>query len=281
MSRRILIGTAALLALLPGCSRETGSVVARVGRETLTREQIEQQLPPELARHAGREVYLDLARRWIRQKLLAQEARRLDLDNDPSVQRLLADREDEALADVLLMRLLDSVPESNEPQLRKYYEQNQQEFLRSEPEVGFRRIRLPDQPTAVALAKTLSPANFATEALRINPEGGSSDAQRMWRRSELPPSLADALFSMQEGSISEPIQTAEGWCLFLLVSRAPAGSVRPFQDVVDLIRVRIAEGARRRRLDDIVARLSRQGGVELLSSSLPGTDSAQASPSRK
>jgi len=281
MSRRILIGIAALLALLPGCSRETGTVVARVGRETLTRDQIEQQLPPELARHAGREVYLDLARRWIRQKLLAQEARRLDLDNDPSVRRVLQDREDEALADILLVRLLDSVSESNESQLRKYYEQHQQEFLRAEPEVGFRRVRLPDQPTAVALAKTLTPANFASEALRIQPEGASSEIQRMWRRSELTPSLADALFSMQEGSISEPVQTPEGWCLFLLVSRAPAGSVRPFQDVVDLIRVRIAESARRRRLDDLVARLSRQGGVELLSNTLPGMDTVPAAPSRK
>lgn len=281
MSRRILIGLSSALALFAGCSRETGTVVARVGRETLTREQIEQQLPPELARHAGREVYLDLARRWIRQKLLAQEARRLDLDNDPSVRRILQDREDEALADVLLVRLLDSVPEAGEAELRKYYEQHQQDFLRIEPEVGFRRIGFPDQPTAVAQAKTLTPANFAAEAQRLQPDVGASDVQRLWRRSELAPSIADALFSMQEGTISDPLPTPEGWSLFLLVSRAPAGSVRPFQDVVDLIRVRIAEGARRRRLEDLVARLSRQSSVELVSNTLPGMDSTPAAPPRK
>lgn len=270
-----------LLPLLYGCSRETGTVVARVGREILTREQVEQQLPPELARHAGREVHLDLARRWIRQKLLAQEARRLDLDNDPEVRRTLKDREDEALADALLDRLLDSVPEAGEDELRKYYEQHQQEFLRIEPEVGFRRIRLPDQPTAVALAKSLTPANFASEALRIQPEGSGTDAQRMWRRSELSPNIADILFSMQDGTISQPQQTPEGWFLFLLLSRAPSGSVRPFQDVVDLIRVRIAEGSRRRRLDDLVARLSRQGNIEFLSNNLPGMDSIPAASTRK
>lgn len=281
MTRILLICLSASLAILSGCSRETGTVVARVGRETLTRDRIEQQLPPELARHAGREVYLDLARRWIRQKLLAQEARRLDLDNDPAVRQLLQDREDEALADVLLERLLDSVPEAGEAELRKYYEEHQQEFLRTEPEVGFRRIRLPDQPTAVALAKTLTPANFASEALRLQPEGSGSDAQRMWRRSEVSPSLADILFTMQDGTITPPLQTPEGWCLFLLVSRAPAGSVRPFQDVVDLIRVRIAESSRRRRLEDLVARLSRQGSVDLVSNALPGMDTVPASPLRK
>lgn len=281
MSRRILIGLSTSLMLLAGCSRETGTVVARVGGETLTRERIEQLLPPELARHAGREVYLDLARRWVRQKLLAQEARRMDLDNDASVVRLLQDREDEALADALLERLLDSVPEASEDELRKYYEQHQQDFLRAEPEVGFRRIRLPDQPTAVALARTLTPANFASEAQRIQPDAAGADVQRLWRRSELAPGTADALFSMQEGAISPPLQTSDGWCLFLLVSRAPPGSVRPFQDVVDLIRVRTAESSRRRRLEDLVARLSRQSSVELLSQNLPGMDSAPAAPSRK
>jgi len=281
MTRHALFALITILPILAGCSRETGTVVARVGGEILTREQVEQMLPPELARHAGREVHLDLARRWIRQKLLAQEARRLDLDNDPSVRRTLQDREDEALADVLLERILDSVPEAGEDELRKYYEQHQQDFLRVEPEVGFRRIRLPDQPTAVALAKTLTPANFASEALRLQPEGAGTDAQRMWRRSELSPNIADILFSMGEGTISQPVQAPEGWLLFLLVSRAPSGSVRPFQDVMDLIRIRIAEGSRRRRLDDLVARLSRQGNIEFLSNNLPGMDSVPAPATRK
>jgi len=281
MTRPFLFSLAVAAALLPGCSRETGVVVARVGRETLTREQLEQKLSPELARHAGREVYLDLARRWIRQKLLAQEAKRLDLDNDESVKQTIRDREDEVLADALLSKNLDSVPETDENQLRKYYEQHQQEFLRIEPEVSFRRIRFPDQPTAVAKAKSLNAANFASEAQRLQTDASASDAQRMWRRSDLSPGLADLLFSLPEGQISSPIQTPDGWGLFLLVSRSPSGSVRPFQEVVDLIRVRMTESSRRRRLEELVARLSRQGSVELIARSLPGNDTVPATPPRK
>lgn len=281
MTRTLLICLAASAVVLSGCSRETGTVVARVGHETLTREELEQELSPELARHAGREVYLDLARRWIRQKLLAQEARRIDLDNDEAVKRTLRDREDEVLADALQTQTLDSVPEADENQLRKYYEQHQQEFLRVEPEVGFRRIRFPDQPTAVAKGKGLTAVNFASEAQRLQADPSGADAQRMWRRSELPPGLADMLFGMTEGQISAPLQTPDGWAIFLLVARSPAASVRPFQEVVDLIRVRLTEGTRRRRLEDLVARLSRQGSVELLARSLPGTDSVPAAPPRK
>lgn len=281
MMRPQLILLAAAAVLTTACSRETGTVVARVGKETLTREQLEQQLSPELARHAGREVYLDLARRWMRQKLLAQEARRLDLDNDEGVRRALQDRSDEVLAEALLARALDSMPESDENQLRRYYEEHQQEFLRVEPEVAFRRIRFPDQPTALALSKTLTAANFASEAQRLQADASGADAQRAWRRSELPPGLADMLFSMTEGDISEPLQGPDGWALYLLASRSPSGSVRPFQEVVDLIRVRLTESARRRSLEDLVGRLSRQGDAELVASSLPGNDSVPATTPRK
>ena len=281
MTRHSFILLAAIAAVLPGCSRETGVPVARVGQETLTREELESQLSPELARHAGREVYLDLARRWIRQKLLAQEARRLDLHRSDEVKKLLEDREDEVLADALKSIVLDSIPEADENQLRKYYEEHQQEFLRMEPEVGFRRIRFPDKPTAEAKLEKLTPSNFASEAQLLQADASGNDAQRMWRRSELPPALSDMLFSMTDGEISEPVQIADGWGVFLLVSKAPAGSVRPYQDVVDLIRVRLTESTRRKRLDDLVARLSRQGDIELLASSLPGADSVPTIPPRK
>lgn len=281
MTRNQLICIAAFAAVLPGCSRETGVPVARVGQETLTREELESQLSPELARHAGREVYLDLARRWIRQKLLAQEARRLDLDRTEEVKRLLEDREDEVLAEALQTLVLDSIPEADENQLRKYYEEHQSEFLRIEPEVGFRRIRFPDKPTALAKLEKLTPSNFASEAQLLQAEASGNDAQRMWRRSELPPGLSDILFSMTDGEISEPVQITDGWGVFLLVSKAPAGSVRPYQDVVDLIRVRLTESSRRKRLDDLVARLSRQGNIELLANSLPGADSVPSTPPRK
>lgn len=281
MTRNHLILLAAFVAVLPGCSRETGVPVARVGQETLTREELEAQLSPELARHAGREVYLDLARRWIRQKLLAKEARRLDLDQSEEVKKLLVNREDEVLADALQTMVLDSIPEADENQLRKYYEEHQKEFLRMEPEVGFRRIRFPDKPTAVAKLEKLTPSNFASEAQLLQADPSGNDAQRMWRRSELPPGLSDILFAMTDGEISEPVQITDGWGVFLLVSKAPAGSVRPYQDVVDLIRVRLTESSRRRRLDDLVARLSRQGNIELLANSLPGADTVPTNPPRK
>ena len=267
---------AALAAVvLSSCSKDQGAVVARVGKETLTREQLQAMVPPEFSGHAGREVYLDLARRWIRTRLLSREARRLELEDNLDVRRQIRERTEEILAQALVDRILDTVPEIPEAALRKYYDDNQQEFLRQEPEVSFRRLRLPDQATASAMRQAITPVGFANEAQRLNPDPSVAlEAQRSWRRSELPANVAEVLFALQEGQISPPVQVSDGWALFLLVSRVQAGTVRPFQDVSDLIRLRLAEQERHRRLDEVVAQLARQSGTEIVSKALPGSDSA-------
>lgn len=265
------------------CSKPEGFVVAKVGKEILTRDQLQALVPPEITSHAGRDVYLDLTRRWIRSKLLANEARRLEYDDNLEVRRRIREKSDEVLGQFLLDRILDTLPEVPEATLRKYYDENQQEFLRQEPEVTFRKIRLADQATASAMRMALTPANFAAEAQRLNPDPSAvAEAQRLWKRSELPPTMGEILFSMQEGQISPPVQMPDGWGLLLLQTKASVGSVRSFQDISDLIRLRLAEVERHRRIDEVVAQLSRQSGVEIVSQALPGADSAiGAVPAKK
>jgi len=209
------------------CSKPEGVVVARVDKEILTRDQLQAMVPPEFATHAGSEVYLDLTRRWIRSKLLAKEARRLEYDDNLDVRRRLREKTDEVLGQFLMDRILDTLPEVSEAALRKYYEENQQEFLRQEPEVGFRKIRLADQPTAAAMRMALTPANFAAEAQRLNPDpSAAAESQRLWKRSELPPTMAEVLFSLQEGQISPPVQLPDGWGLLLVQRPASVGGGR-------------------------------------------------------
>ncbi|HNY29753.1 MAG TPA: peptidylprolyl isomerase [Fibrobacteria bacterium] len=268
--------------MLASCAREEGVVVARVGKEVLTRDQLAAMVPVDVASKANREVYLDLARRWMRTRLLAREARRMELQDDPEVRRIIRERTEEVLAQVVTDRLLDTLPEIPESALRNYYDANQVEFQREEPEITFRRIRLADQAAAQALLNKLTPATFVAEAQRLNPDPAEAlEAQRFWRRSALPGALGEALFSLQEGEISEPIDLPGGGTgLFLLSSKVQAGSVRPFQDVSDLIRLKLSEEERKRRLDEALKQLSRLSGTEIITEALPGSDSA-ASPAKE
>lgn len=268
--------SALVLVVLASCARDEGVVVARVGKEVLTRDQLAAMVPVDVASKANREVYLDLARRWMRTRLLAREARRLELQDDPEVRRLIRERTEEVLAQVVTDRLLDTLPEIPEAVLRNYYDAHQAEFQREEPEISFRRIRLADQAAAQAMLNKLTPANFVAEAQRLNPDPTEAlEAQRFWRRSALPGALAEPLFALPEGEISDPIDLPEGGAgLFLLSSKVQPGSVRPFQDVSDLIRLKLSEEERKRRLDEALKQLSRLSGTEIITEALPGSDTA-------
>lgn len=269
------------LVVLASCAREEGVVVARVGKEVLTRDQLAAMVPVDVSSKANREVYLDLARRWMRTRLLAREARRLELQDDPEVRRLVRERTEEVLAQVVTDRMLDTMPEIPEATLRNYYDAHQAEFQRDEPEISFRRIRLADLASAQALLAKLTPATFVAEAQRLNPDPVEAlEAQRFWRRSALPATMADPLFTLKEGEISEPIEMPGGFGLFLLSAKVQAGTVRPFQDVSDLIRLKLSEEERKRRLDEALKQLSRLSGTEIITEALPGSDSA-ASPAKE
>lgn len=272
--QRWLSGLVAAMTLF-SCSRQEGTPVAKVGKETLTREQLTAMVPPEVAAKAGKDVYLDLARRWVRVRLLAGEARNRELQDNLEVRRLIRERTDEILAQAIMDRLLDTVPEIPETDLRKYYEDNQPEFQRSETELSFRRIKVGDLPAATALIQKLTPVNFVAESQKLNPDPvAAMEAQRMYRRSELPPGVGDALFPLSEGEVSPPVKIADGYGIFLVTSKVQAGTVRPFVEVADVIRVRLSEMERKRRIDVVVAELARRPGVEIITKALPGSDSA-------
>lgn len=264
----------ALSLSLAGCSREKGDVVAKVGNADLTRQELEGLVPPELSRYATRESYLDLTRRWIQTRILADEARSRDLHKDPEIKRLLDEQRDELLAQLLVDRVFDSLPDPADGDVRHYFEAHQEEFLRREPEVSFMQIRLPDQASATTLRARLTPANFAEEAARLDPDlARNPQATRLFRRGELPAGVADATFALKEGEISPPVQDADGWHIYHLLSRAAAGTVRPLATVQDAIVIRLREEERRKRLQNWVAELRRNRKIQVWEERLPGTAS--------
>ncbi len=259
---------------LSGCSRESGNAVAKVGSSTLTRQELEALVPPELSRYATRDGYLDLVRGWIQTRVLADEARRRGLTKDPEVRRLLDEQRDELLAQILVQRTFDSVPDPSDAGIRRYYDAHQNDFLRLEPEVTFMQVRFPDQTTAAAFRAHVTPGTFAREAARIDPETARSpQSMRSYRRGELSPAAGDALFGLREGEISSPVQDQDGWHVYHLLSRAAAGTVRPLTTVQDAIVARLREDDRRLRMQNWVAELCRTRKIRIWEDRLPGPSS--------
>ena len=93
-----------------------------------------------------------------------------------------------------------------------------------------RQILAPDEATAKAAATLLasgrSPAEVAAE---MADKGVSSEALGAMTRDQLPPELADAIFALQPGQDSAPVQSLFGWHIFRL-ERIEPESTTPFEE---------------------------------------------------
>ena len=68
------------------------------------------------------------------------------------------------------------------------------------------------------------------------------------------PAFESALFAMQEGSISEPVKTSEGWHVIQLREVRP-GAVKPFEAVRDEVEAEYLSGERERLISERAGRL--------------------------
>ncbi len=135
-----LIAAAGLSGLL-GCRGEPkGTLVARVGAARLTLQDIESHVPVQIAGKVTAREKKRLVEGWVEEELLYQEALRRKLDEDPDV----AIRVSRATRDLLIAELLEREfrrdADVSGDDIRSYYEAQQEEFIRDEPEIRVRHI---------------------------------------------------------------------------------------------------------------------------------------------
>ena len=248
-----------------GCGGEeppAGDFAARVGSEVLTNEEVTEALtvlPLRLDSVTARQQVID---QWVRSRLLAQEARRQGLLNDPEVQRQLADNERAVLAAALIDRFFEANPaEPSEEDLRAYYEANLDRLALREPYVRLRHLVLDDERRAAAARAALAraagtPAADSLWALTVRAYAAAPDEALAFADAYRPESRLDglddvlgaAVRSLAPGEVAPLVPSSGRFHVVQLVDRKPAGVVPELAWVEDELRQRVAIEARNRML---------------------------------
>jgi hypothetical protein len=179
---------------------------------------------------------------YLNEQLLAREARDLGLeDNDVIIRRRLAQKLTFVIEDTLRRA------EPSEDELRQFYQANAQRF-RSDARLSFAHIYFSPQRRADARSD-------ATDALRLlldaeEPVGELGDRILVEREfheeteqsisGAFGPDFARAVFSLNSGAWSGPIESGYGWHLVRVSTRRDS-QLHPLADV----RARVAEEWRR------------------------------------
>lgn len=243
-------------------------VVITVGEEKITASQFEallQALPEQYRSNPDPAVRRQIAEQLVRIKLLAQEARRRNLDKDPALLAQLQFQADNLLANAYF-RQLQNTASADEAALRKYYEEHKGEFEQVKAShilVKTKSSPVPTRPgqkelsdeealaKANELKKRLSEgADFATLAQQESDDTGSAQKGGdlgSFRRGQMIPPFEQAAFSLPVGQISDPVKTQFGYHII----RVEKHDTAPFEEVKQSLEGRVRPDAARQMVEQM------------------------------
>lgn len=215
-------------------------VVLAVGDQKMTASQFEELLqafPPQVQAQARGEQRRAFAEQFVQLKLVAQEAQRRGLDQQPKVQQQLAIQRENLLASLLFQDMMVNLPVDAAAE-HKYYDAHKADYEEAKAHhilVRFKGSPVPLGPgkkeltDAEALAKAqdlrkqiLAGKDFAAVAKAESDDTGSATNGGdlgAFTRETMVKEFADAAFANPVGTVSEPVKTQFGYHLIKVDAR--------------------------------------------------------------
>ena len=231
-----------LLLAVAGCERESGPatpVLATVAGEAITAldlDRFERELPDYLrSKQEGVAAHRAHLQSLIDKKLVLREARKRKLDQRPGLKRKLAKMVNKRLVEELSRELVDAQLAITEEELRADYEEQSlgweiwpAHILSASEEDARAIIRLLDAGASFSeLARERSLADDADKGGNLGAFFGQGGAVA---------SLRAGTFHLEEGQISEPIRTIDGYEVVKVLKKQRI----PFEELRDDIAKRVS-----------------------------------------
>jgi hypothetical protein len=214
-------------------------VVMWIGDEAFTAERFEALLravPPQFAQAANQMGKKQFATQYHMLYALSKHAQKLGIDQSPEFKQQVGFMTLQLLAQIQFQELSKNTQAVPDAQVAGYYKEHAKEYLQAKVRGIFVALNPPakgdskekPKPRTDAEAKSiavelrqkiLAGADFATVAKESSDEtqtaakGGDFG---LIRAGQLPAGIEKAVFALKEKEVSEPIQEATGYYLFLL-----------------------------------------------------------------
>jgi len=256
----------AAAAFFPGCpSKPEGDVIARVGKDYLTKEQLDALVPEGSVDRTNLPQVLD---KWVSNTLMYQEALRRGLDKDPEVVEYLDRLRRDYLVNTLLERITTAVS-VGQNELVEYFDKHRDEFSY---EVKILRIVLQDSVLAERTRQEIADgADFSRLAAERSQDvllEAGQESRYFARGVGDPrmggdPDVEDAIFALAAGEVSGVIASQEGYQIVKLVDRKKVKDEVSLAEVRDYIEAVIGYRKSQALVDSTLAALREGAAIEL------------------
>ena len=187
---KLILACSFTLIILWGCnssmSGDETKRLARVGNDYLTLEEARNRIPAFILQQDSIDALNSFRERWIQNRLMLQEAERLQLRQDKQIRQKLQNAQQEvltqALKDVVISEYEEELVVSDE-EARNYYQAHKDQFVLNERFVQFRHLIAKDIESARAAKRELMQAVPWPEVARkysINAEAKITESEQFW-----------------------------------------------------------------------------------------------------
>jgi peptidyl-prolyl cis-trans isomerase C len=237
-------------------------VIAVVNGEALTKMQFDQMLQlfnPQARAMAGQNKGTFM-RELVLQELLAQEGRRIKLDQDPVIQARIKVQTNSALARSVIQKYVEEKSGINDDSMRKHYNDHKGDFMAPETVTASHILVKTEDEAKAVLAELKQGKDFAELAKQksTGPSGPKGGALGSFERGRMVPEFENVAFAMQAGDISEPVKTRFGWHVIKVTERT-AGQQKSFDEARDDIRQTLVSDY----IQSVLKELSDKAAVEI------------------
>ncbi len=276
MTNRNSLMLAAMVAaavLLAGCGNKpksaptvSGPVIADVNGDKLTATELD-SLSPE-GFQITRDNLPKILDKWVSNALVYQEAVRRGIDKEPQIQAHIKRLERDYLVNELIDRVTSGVKIGQDQEMQ-YFNQHKDEFAY---QVKITRIVLPDSLTA---AQTLAELKAGADFNKLAKERSQDVALAAGQESNYftrsigdprmggDPAVAEAIFALSPGQISDVIPSQEGFMIIKLTDKKKVKADVTFPEAKDEIEAILAYRRSQALIDSTLTALREKAKIEL------------------
>ncbi|MCX6829293.1 MAG: peptidylprolyl isomerase [candidate division Zixibacteria bacterium] len=223
---------AALALFLPGCGKKANPVLAKVGGDEITSQDLNDIFDRSGSRflsfedeYNSRHTILDSL---VIQQLLIQAAYKKRIDASEEVNRIVLASTDKFLLDILYQREITDKIKITDQEVQDFYDKLEYKLKAS-------HILLPSQEMGRMVMDSLKGgASFEEMAVNhsVDPSARTNRGDLgyfIWGRMD--PSFQEQVFKLNPGEMSEPFQTRYGWHIVKMMDRVPNDQRQGFEQM--------------------------------------------------
>jgi peptidyl-prolyl cis-trans isomerase C len=245
----VLFGAIAIPAVRPDAAENKSPIIAEYKGGVITVDDINtvlNYLPPAQRAQliSDPQKKASVISQIIEAAFLANEARKIGLDKDPSTKAYIDMNANSILADKYYSDQIKPVGDAAvvpDGELKQYYDTHQDEFKKDK--VKARHILVQTEPEANEIYSQLvaDPSKFNEIAKEKSLDSSNKDngGDLGWfERGRMVPEFENTAFSTPKGQISKPVKTRFGWHI-IFVDDKTEGVVTPFDEAKESIRSKL------------------------------------------